>query len=200
MFSDPKYLIAYIVFFIPALVFHEFSHAIVADRLGDPTPKKMGRLTLNPLSHLDLLGTLSLFLVGFGWAKPVPINPYNFKNIRRDTALVSFAGPIANFILALLGIAFLNFVGYNLLIEGFTLINITLGTFNLLPLGPLDGFKIIAGIIPAKLATQWEEANGLTYVLLIILLIIPINGQTVISTFLQAVIQLLSTLFPSMLL
>ena len=81
-----------------AVTIHEFSHALTADRLGDPTPRAMGRLTLNPLAHLDPLGTLMIFIAHFGWGKPVPIDPYNFKNPRRDEILVSLAGPTSNFI------------------------------------------------------------------------------------------------------
>ncbi len=84
-----------------AVTIHEFSHAFVADRLGDPTARSYGRLTLNPLAHLDPLGTIMLFIAHFGWGKPVPIDPYNFKYPRRDEILVSFAGPLSNFILAL---------------------------------------------------------------------------------------------------
>ena len=199
MFLNTALIIPYILFFIPALIIHEFSHAYVAYKLGDPTPKAMGRLTLNPLAHLDLVGTLAIFLIGFGWAKPVPINPYNFKNIRRDTALVSLAGPGANFILAIIGLFILYLIGNNWFLEPFILINIVLGTFNLIPLGPLDGFKILSGILPPKMAIQWEESSQLTYILLIILLIVPINGQTIISMYLQIVLNFLSKLFPSIL-
>lgn len=199
MFLNTALIIPYILFFIPALIIHEFSHAYVAYKLGDPTPKAMGRLTLNPFVHLDLVGTLAIFLIGFGWAKPVPINPYNFKNIRRDTALVSLAGPGANFILAIIGLFILYLIGNNWFLEPFILINIVLGTFNLIPLGPLDGFKIISGILPTKMSIQWEESSRLTYILLIILLILPINGQTIISMYLQTVLIFLSTLFPSIL-
>ncbi|KKP69474.1 hypothetical protein A2X44_03005 [candidate division CPR3 bacterium GWF2_35_18] len=199
MFLNTALIIPYILFFIPALIIHEFSHAYIADKLGDPTPKAMGRLTINPFAHLDLVGTLAIFLIGFGWAKPVPINPYNFKNIRRDTALVSLAGPAANFALAILGLIILYFIGNNWFLEPFILINIVLGTFNLIPLGPLDGFKIVSGILPTKMAIQWEESSKLTYILLIILLILPINGQTVISMYLQIILDLLSKLFPAIL-
>jgi Zn-dependent protease len=190
-------ILFYILFFIPSLTIHEFSHGFIAYKLGDNTAKSMGRLTLNPLAHLDLIGTIAIFLIGFGWAKPVPINPYNFKNIRRDTALVSLAGPASNFIMAGVSILLLNIFGlssntllFNIL-AAFAQINIILGLFNLLPLGPLDGFKIVSGFLPTELAIKWEETQQLTYILLIIFLILPINGQTIVSY----ILDLASNLF-----
>lgn len=190
---NTQFLIFYILFFVPSLVIHEFSHALIAYRLGDPTAKNMGRLSLNPLVHLDIFGTLAIFLIGFGWAKPVPINPYNFQNVRRDSSLVSLAGPIANLIIAGICLLLFRFLGldYNSLlfnvISIIMQVNIILGIFNLIPLGPLDGFKIVSGLLPTNLAIQWEEANQYTYILLIILLILPIGGQTVIGRILETI-------------
>ncbi len=184
---DLQFIIFYVLFFVPSLVIHEFSHAFTAYKLGDNTAKDMGRLTLNPLVHLDLFGTLAIFLIGFGWAKPVPINPYNFKNIRRDTALVSLAGPLSNFLIGGFGLLIL-YLGFgqnipllSLLLVPLIQINFILGIFNLIPLGPLDGFKIVSGLLPTELAVQWEHANQLSFILLFILLFLPINGSTLVD-------------------
>ncbi|MBN2412210.1 site-2 protease family protein [candidate division KSB1 bacterium] len=147
-----------------ALVFHEFSHAFVAHKLGDNTAKQNGRLTLNPLAHLDPLGTLMIFLVRFGWAKPVPVNPYNLKNPKRDMLWISVAGPLSNMILAFLSGTLLRLIyhtgikpeitsigGLLMLMLVFSLqINLALAIFNILPIAPLDGSKILYGVLPNK--------------------------------------------------
>jgi len=154
---------------IPILLFsltiHEFSHGITAYYLGDDTAKRAGRLSLNPISHIDPIGLLMLFIVHIGWAKPVPINPYNFKNYKRDTAITAAAGPISNFLIAIiLSILFHILQGIipaEKLMTGFNqtlffaiyyaiLINLALGLFNLIPLPPLDGSKILGGFLTDK--------------------------------------------------
>ncbi|HHV72682.1 MAG TPA: site-2 protease family protein [Clostridia bacterium] len=151
--------------FIPLLLLslsvHEFAHGYVADRLGDPTPRLFGRLSLNPLAHLDPIGTLVLlFTRRFGWAKPVPINPRNFSDPAKDTLLVSLAGPLSNISLAvILSLPFrFNLIKtYSLLVpllvNGIYL-NIGLAIFNLIPIPPLDGSKILAGLLPARYSYQ----------------------------------------------
>lgn len=145
-----------------SLTVHEYSHGYVAWRFGDNTAKNMGRLTLNPISHIDPIGMLMLFIVGMGWAKPVPINPHAFRHPKRDLALSSAAGPASNFLMAALtGLLFrifpgliplnsdtgmLLFLKLNLLY--FLLINVGLGIFNLIPIPPLDGSKILRGFLP----------------------------------------------------
>jgi len=151
-----------------ALTFHEFAHAFVAYRLGDSTAKEMGRLTLNPLKHLDLLGTAMLFIVHIGWAKPVPVNPYNFKNPKRDLLWVSLAGPVSNLMLAFIfglicrymGIESLRQLEYGVvgiiqfMIAFGMIINIILAFFNFLPIPPLDGSKILIGLVPQEYERQ----------------------------------------------
>jgi Zn-dependent protease len=151
-----------------ALTFHEFSHAYLANRLGDPTAKQAGRLSLNPLVHLDLLGTAMLFIVHIGWAKPVPVNPLYFKNPKRDLLWVSLAGPASNLLLAfifgllcrLLGINSLRHIEFGILgifqfmVAAGLMINIILAIFNLLPIPPLDGSKILLGLIPEEYERQ----------------------------------------------
>lgn len=153
---------------------HEFCHALAADKLGDPTPRAYGRLTLNPVAHIDPIGTILLPLFGalsgfpvIGWAKPTPIDPYNFKNPRHDETIVAFAGPLSNFILAFLlslfHSSFTTYVGN---------ISLFLGIFNLLPIPPLDGSKILLNLLPvdeaAKIEASFERYGYLLIALLLI--------------------------------
>jgi len=147
-----------------ALTFHEYAHGYVANKYGDDTAKRSGRLTLNPLAHLDPLGTIMIFLVHFGWAKPVPVNPYRLRNPKRDMLWISAAGPLANMVLALLSGLLLRFIfavggaPHTHSIAGLLIamvimslqINLALAIFNVLPIAPLDGSKILAGLLPAK--------------------------------------------------
>lgn len=137
-----------------ALVFHEFSHAWVANKLGDPTARYSGRLTLNPLAHLDPFGTLMILFVGFGWAKPVPVDTRYLSNPRVDMMKIAFAGPAANLLLAFIGGTIIRsgFVGDPILsmIFLFTQINIMLAVFNMIPIPPLDGSQIFSGLMMRK--------------------------------------------------
>ena len=152
-----------------ALTFHEFAHGYMAYKLGDPTAKNLGRLTLNPLKHLDPIGTICMIFFHFGWAKPVPINSRYFKKPRRDMALTAAAGPIMNFILALFGVLvcriltkifvtfpaqsdFVYYIQYAALtlFSYFHMLNLSLGVFNLIPIPPLDGSRIFYIFLPPK--------------------------------------------------
>lgn len=169
---------------IIAMTVHEYAHARVAVAMGDPTPRFMGRLTLNPISHIDPFGMLCLFLVHFGWAKPVSINPLNFKNPRLGDILVSLAGPAANFLTAFLAMAviFAIFTGTNGDVsEGarqvFTLIiiyNINFGIFNLIPLPPLDGSHVLKQLLPRELAYRLAGLERYSFIILIVFLITPL--------------------------
>lgn len=157
-----------LIYLVPAILiavsFHEFAHGYVSYKLGDPTPKATGRLSLNPLAHLDPIGTLCLLLFHFGWAKPVQVNPYYYKNKKRGMALVGLAGPVMNFFIALISAYFMGYILkktggyagdvvvfiYNLL-KYMYMINVGLGVFNLIPLPPLDGSKIIGAILPENI-------------------------------------------------
>ncbi|MGE4292259.1 MAG: site-2 protease family protein [Desulfovibrio sp.] len=159
-----------------ALTFHEVAHGLVAYRLGDPTAKLMGRLTLNPLKHLDPLGTLIFFIARVGWAKPVPVNPRYFKNPRQGMLLVAVAGPAANFVLALVFAALFHLLGLVpipgresllfkilyptvLICQAGVFVNLVLAIFNLLPIPPLDGSNILAGILPRGLAAKYMSLS-----------------------------------------
>lgn len=158
-----------------AIVIHEFSHGVVAYVLGDDTAKRSGRLTLNPLKHMDLVGFIFLLIFRFGWAKPVPINPSNFKNRKRDTVLVSLAGPFSNFIMAILiGLMLTSGIIVNSKLVNILIIalwyNIMLGTFNLLPFPPLDGSKILASLLPNKFEFIFYKYERYLHLILIALI------------------------------
>ena len=179
---NPLLALAFILGLIFAITVHEFAHALVAYRLGDPTAKLAGRLTLNPVAHLDPIGTLALLLVGIGWGKPTPFDPYNLRNIKRDSALISVAGAASNFLLAaLLSLPYL--IAYytgNLSLRFGTVyellsmiigINVLLGVFNLIPVSPLDGFKVLAGLLPKDWYRDFvaTERYGIFILLLLII-------------------------------
>lgn len=147
-------LILLIPVLVFALVFHEFSHAWVANKLGDPTARYSGRLTLNPLAHLDPFGSLMILFVGFGWAKPVPVDSRYLANPRVDMMKIAFAGPAANLLLAFVGGTIIRTGlvsnSITLMILLFTQINIMLAVFNMIPIPPLDGSQIFSGIMSRK--------------------------------------------------
>lgn len=156
LFANPTLFLIITVAILLAISIHEYSHAWAAYFLGDPTAKYQGRLTINPLAHLDPFGTLLLFIVGVGWGKPVPFNPYNLRNQKWGPALVGLAGPSSNFFVALivgLSVRFLELPSPTLIyfFAYFVWINIILGTFNLIPVPPLDGSHILFTILPPSL-------------------------------------------------
>lgn len=168
--------------FLLGLTLHEFSHGYVAKLFGDPTASDQGRLTLNPLKHLDLVGTLAFFIMKIGWAKPIPVNAAYFKNPPKDMIWVSLAGPGANFLLAiacavsvkilvLLAPFIPESIGWPLLqmIAAGVWINIMLGVFNLLPVPPLDGSKILLGLLPAEWTPAYKKMEPFGFILLLIL-------------------------------
>ena len=155
-----------------SLSVHEFAHAWVSDKLGDPTAKHLGRVTLNPKAHIDPIGMLVLVVAGVGWGRPVPFNPLNLKYPKRDSALIALAGPASNFILAILVAIILKFVTPNTLVAGalqlLVFYNLMLGVFNLMPFHPLDGFKIVGGLLPNNLAMQWYQMQPYGIIILIV--------------------------------
>ncbi len=196
LINNPLVFIFWVASFVIAITIHEFSHAFAADKLGDPTPKLQGRLTLNPLAHLDPLGSIMIVIANFGWGKPVQFDPYNLKNPRRDAAVISFAGPASNIVLALLLSLILRFIP-SLTIAQFLIpvisLNVMLAVFNLIPIHPLDGFKIVGGLLPDAQAKEWYTLERYGFFLLV-LLILPIFGKPIIANFLFPVINAILSL------
>lgn len=200
-------LLAFLIVILVCLPIHEFGHAWAAVKLGDTLPLYQGRYTLNPLRHLDLMGTVLLALVGFGWAKPVQFNPYALRkapNMRAGIFVVASAGPLMNVLLAALaavpfrlGLVSVRDIGFNqpLATILFTLlsINLVLAVFNLIPVPPLDGSKILAMLLPAQydnvMATLTQYGP-----FLLLLLIIPIGGQSVASLIMTPIVTTLTRL------
>jgi Zn-dependent protease len=182
MFEISSIAISTIVF-ISALTFHEFSHALTAYLLGDTTAQRMGRLTLNPLAHIDPLGLMLLILIRFGWAKPVPFNPHNFSYPRLYSVIVGLAGPISNVFLALLSLLALHNVPvgfspditvlWNKLFQLSVWINIMLAVFNILPIPPLDGSHLLRVFIPPSLLPYYAQFERISFIFLIIFMSIP---------------------------
>lgn len=215
LFSGSTQIVSLALSFLVAITIHEFSHALAADKLGDPTPRVQGRLTLNPLAHLDMIGSvlLPLFLllsrspILFGWAKPVQFDPFNLGNPRRDAAIISFAGPASNFSLAAIlslivhGLLFFNVAAWEVVffILPFIVINVVLGVFNLIPIHPLDGGKILVGLLPRDLADNWDRTLRQYGIIILLFLILPIFGDSLLMTFMSPTIRfVLNLLLPSL--
>lgn len=193
MLANKSDMMIQFLYLIPVILlslsFHEFAHAFVSYKLGDPTAKSMGRLTLNPLKHLDPVGTIMLVISGLsgsgiGWAKPVPIDPRYYKDARRGTMLTSLAGPVSNVLLAVIfafpviyietkyassGVSNFNYFIYTLSSK-FIIINLGLAVFNILPVPPLDGSKILSGILPPEQyfkLMQYENYIGIIFIIVV---------------------------------
>ncbi len=224
MFSDvlnPPFLIAILI----ALTVHEWAHGCVAYYLGDPTAKDEGRLTLNPIAHLDPVGTLMFFLVHFGWGKPVPVNPRYFKHIRRDTALVAIAGPVSNALLAILSFILLRIVAPEMMhvtsvdqllmsggigkrltaffvqiLTNSLFINLGLMAFNLLPIAPLDGSKILQAFVPARYEHSYDLFMERGPMILLTLLILEhVLHIPILLTWVSMIMNIILNLFSAFL-
>ncbi|MBU6390621.1 MAG: site-2 protease family protein [Planctomycetota bacterium] len=186
-----------------ALTIHEYFHGWTANKFGDPTAKLQGRLTLNPLAHIDIMGALCFVFARFGWGKPVPINPSYFRNPRRDNMIVSFAGPASNFVSAFLfGVIFqllrsipfiipvnIAAILYNLLISGI-IMNLSLAFFNMIPLFPLDGSHILEGLLPHSIAMKYKEVERYCpFILLGLIVMGNFTGFSILSVMLGPPIQ-----------
>ncbi|MFI4957216.1 MAG: site-2 protease family protein [Gammaproteobacteria bacterium] len=184
-----------------AITVHEVAHGWVANRLGDPTAKMMGRLTLNPFKHIDPIGTvlvplLTLYLGGvlFGWAKPVPINSRYFKHFRRDVALVSIAGPLSNFFMAcfwalLLHVTSNAHLGVSLMCQIGITINLVLGVLNLIPIPPLDGSRVVSSLLPRRWAYYYDRIEPYGFFILLALYFLGIL-TAIMDPILQFLLQL----------
>lgn len=200
--NNPIAFLIAAVSLVLALGIHEFAHAFAADKLGDPTPRLMGRLTLNPIKHLDPLGTFLLLFIGFGWGKPVMFDPYNLKNPRKDSAIIALAGPFSNLLLASATSLFLRFAPLESLqfiypaLTAFLYYNVVLAIFNLLPMHPLDGGKILVGILPRQMAHEADRFMQSYGTFILILMILPIfGGGNLVSTIISPVIRFLMTIY-----
>lgn len=206
---DIKTIILSLPAIIIALSFHEFAHAYTSDKLGDPTPRSMGRLTLNPMAHLDPIGFIMLLFVQFGWAKPVPINTRYYKHPRRDDLLVSAAGPLMNIFLAvvftlilkMLSISNLGVLSNDSIISNLYLaviygifINISLFIFNLIPIPPLDGFHVLKNLVSYRFYPVLAKIEQYGFILLILLLLSSRNFD-IIGKPIYFIYNLLITLF-----
>ena len=201
---DLPTLISRIVTLLVAFTIHEFSHAATANALGDSTPRNAGRLTLNPLAHLDIMGTLTLLVAGFGWAKPVPVNPYA---VRRKTSaglmLVSLAGPASNLLMGILAALPLRFGWVELrptssaflpspgsFLFEFLTINLALFLFNLIPLAPLDGEKVITFFLPDHWVEFYERIRPYSpFILLALVFVLPMFGVDLIGLIITRPLQ-----------
>lgn len=190
-----------------AMTVHEWAHAKVADNLGDYTPRMQGRLTLNPISHIDPIGLIMLFFAQIGWAKPVPINPNNFSNYRNGMMQVSLAGPLSNLIVALVAtVLFALTFKYNMSTHWLTAIlqliiiyNVNFAIFNLVPIPPLDGSKVLLSLLPGEMAYKYETSIIARYSFILLILLVftgilgfiirPISG--LIISFLNIIVSLI---------
>ncbi len=194
-----------------AIMLHEVAHGYIAERFGDPTARLLGRLNLNPFKHIDPIGTIAIFVVGFGWARPVPVNPKNFRRPHRDMIWVSLAGPGANFLLALLSALLLRGLGWldslaldslnsyravtqpvEMMLAFSLYVNTLLGIFNLVPIPPLDGGRILIGILPERQAMLISRLEPFGFMLLIALIFLTDIWSVVLSPIIYYIVNLLS--------
>lgn len=199
--------VSMIVFLVMPL--HEFAHGLIAYKLGDNTAKNMGRLRFSPSAHIDPVGALMILLVGFGWAKPVPVNPRNFKNPKVGMAITALAGPVSNILAAIVG-AVLFYVNILLEVKGilplliaellyyfliyFISVNVSLAVFNLIPIPPLDGSKILFAFLPDKIVYKiYEHEREINLVLILLIAFGALTGplsnlQGILSTFIMEIV------------
>lgn len=174
-------LMAGVIALLVGLTFHEFSHALLADQLGDRSPRLMGRLTLNPIPHIDPLGALMLVVAGFGWAKPVMVNPAALRDGRRGMAIVAFAGPIANMVVAVAFAAVFRVLDLAGTEDGFFVrlvalivqLNVLLAIFNLIPIPPLDGYNVLLAFLPPRQAMVVRQYAPYGVIVLLLLVFLP---------------------------
>jgi len=196
-------MLIFVLAFLIAITIHEAAHAFVADKLGDPSPRLAGRLTLNPIAHIDLYGTVLvpflLLFIGspfvFGWAKPVPVDPYNLAHPKKDSALISFAGPLVNILLATALAILFKFGLGNELTLALIRFNVVLAVFNLIPVHPLDGGKVLIGLLPTKEGNELDAFLNRYGMILLLFLIFPLfGGVSLLSQIISPIINSILTL------
>ena len=207
----PEFFAISIIILLFSVIMHEVMHGVVALKFGDHTAERAGRLTLNPIPHIDLFGTILLpallIFTGspilFGWAKPVPVNPLNFSSLRKGELFVSAAGILANFSLAIAAALIYHFLNalpqtfpaiVGSLLRFTVLINLVLGIFNLFPIPPLDGSKILLSQLPYNLAKSYQKIEPYGFLILLILLMVPIGGTSLLQGILGFFVGILSNL------
>ncbi len=202
LFSNPIAFAILAAVLIASLAIHEFAHAWTADHLGDPTPRSQGRVTLNPLAHLDPLGSIALLLIGFGWGKPVLFDPYNLKNPVKDAALIALAGPASNLIIATLFaialklglLSFLGMFGASAIATLIISLNVMLAIFNLVPVFPLDGEKILVALLPRTTAIEYSQFMRRYGMIVLIFLLAPWSGNPPIARLISPIIGFITNL------
>lgn len=195
LFTNP--LAFFIIFpgLLVSIAIHEFAHAWTADRLGDPTPRSQGRVTLNPLVHLDPIGTVMILVTRFGWGRPVEFDPYNLKEPVRDTAIIALAGPVSNMVVAAVLAAILRFgvIPIDWLAIGIAqvlFINVVLAIFNLIPIYPLDGSKILLALLPRDTAYEYDNFMHKYGMFVLLAMILPwAGGMSPVSALIAPVIN-----------
>ena len=198
------------IMLVPALLavtVHEVAHGYVADRFGDPTARLLNRLTLNPLRHLDIFGTIALLLVGFGWAKPVPVNQSNLRNPHRHMLWVAISGPVSNFMLAALSALIVHFTGLLqqgvgmesiteplMMMAAFSLyINVILGVINMVPIPPLDGGRVLAAILPPRYASTLMRLEPFGFFIVIGLIFFTDIWSSVVGPLVYAIVSMFAS-------
>ena len=194
-----------------AIMLHEVAHGYIAERFGDPTARLLGRLNLNPFKHIDPIGTIAIFVIGFGWARPVPVNPKNFRHPHRDMIWVALAGPVANVLLALASALLLRGLGLldamnigasegylafsqplEMMLAFSLYINTLLGVFNLIPIPPLDGGRILVGVLPERQAALISRLEPFGFILLVALIFLTDIWSVILSPVILFLVALLS--------